>query len=150
MNPTRLRGLTGLAATLWLAAVATTPMAQGQRRDLPDDEGSETVATICGDCHGADRVSAQRRSRVEWQALVEDMAGRNGVATEEDINTIVAYVVKHFGRVNVNKAAEKDLVEIVDLSQPEAAAIVDYRKRQGDYKTLDDLKKVPELDAAKV
>ena len=53
-------------------------------------------------------------------------------------------------KVNVNKAAASELETALQLSEKSAGAIVDYRKQNGDYKNLDDLKKVPGLDAAKL
>ena len=143
-----VRLLTGLVTLLGLAAAHGAISAQ--EGDLPAGEGRETAIRICGDCHGVEKVPSPRRSRAEWQDLVEEMASRNGVATPGDIRTIVQYVVVNFGRVNVNRASEADLVEIVQLTASEASAIVAFRKREGDYKTLEDLRKVPKLDFARI
>ena len=142
------RLLTWLVTPLWLAAVHGALSAQNG--DLPAGEGRETVIRICGDCHGVEKIPSPRRSRAEWQDLVEEMAGRNGVATPDDIRTIVQYVVVNFGRVNVNRASGADLVEIVQLTAAEASAIVEFRTREGDYLTLEDLRKVPKLDFARI
>jgi competence ComEA-like helix-hairpin-helix protein len=146
------RSLTAGAALMWmLAAVATVDSrAAAQAGVLPEDEGFETVQAICADCHEAERIADQRRGRAEWQTLVEDMAARNGVATEDDINVIVAYAMRHFGRVNVNRAIEADLTEIVGLAPAEAAAIVHYRTDHGEFHALEDLRKVTEVDFAKI
>jgi competence protein ComEA len=52
--------------------------------------------------------------------------------------------------VNVNKADAAELQSSLYLSGKDAAAIVDYRKQNGDYKSLDDLKKVPGIDVGKI
>jgi competence protein ComEA len=78
------------------------------------------------------------------------MAGRGGAATEDDTRVIVDYVVAHFGLVNVNRASEGDLVEIVQLSASDAAAIVEFRMREGEFRTLDDLRKVQGVDFATI
>ena len=146
-----VRFLTGIVTLMWLTALHGALSAQeGRVGDLPDGEGQETVIRICGDCHSVEKIPSPRRSRAEWQELVEEMAARNGVATADDIYTIVHYVVASFGRVNVNRASEDDLVEIVQLTASEASAIVEFQKRQGDYHTLDDLRKVPGLDFARI
>ena len=147
----RVRWLTGVVTLTWLAALhGAVPARQGRAGDLPDGEGRETVIRICGDCHGVEKISSPRRSRAEWQELVEEMAARNGVATADEIHTIVRYVVVNFGRVNVNRASEADLMEIVQLTASEASANVEFRTREGDYRTLDDLRRVPGLDFAKI
>ena len=147
-----VRFLTGIVTTLmWLTVLHRAVSTQEERvGDLPAGEGRETAIRICGDCHGVEKIPSPRRSRAEWQDLVEEMAGRNGVATPDDIRTIVQYVVVNFGRVNVNRASGADLVEIVQLTAAEASAIVEFRTREGDYLTLEDLRKVPKLDFARI
>ena len=144
------------AAVLWSmaalsasAASSAASAAQSRPGELPEGEGRDVVEAICSNCHGLDQVAAQRRTRGEWEYLVEDMASRAG-AGADDIKAIVGYVVAHFGRANVNNAPESDLVVIVDLTQAEATAIVEYRKKEGDYRTLEDLRKVPALDFARI
>ena len=45
-------------------------------------------------------------------------------------------------KVNVNKATAKELVKVKGLNTTKAKAIVAYRKKHGDFKSLDDLKLV--------
>ncbi len=45
-------------------------------------------------------------------------------------------------KVDVNKASVKDLSKVKGVSAAQAKAIVAYRKKNGDFKTLDDLKNV--------
>jgi competence protein ComEA len=45
-------------------------------------------------------------------------------------------------KVNVNKASAKDLMKVKGLNAAKARAIVAYRKKHGDFKTLDDLSSV--------
>jgi competence protein ComEA len=63
------------------------------------------------------------------------------------------YLVKNFpansGKIQVNKATAAQLVNGVGLTETEAAAVVDYRKKNGDFKSIDDLKKVPDVDGKK-
>jgi competence protein ComEA len=140
----------GIAAIAWVAAVHAPTSVRAVQRDLPPGEGRETVITICGDCHGPEMVGSQRRSKIEWETLIEDMASRNAVATDEEKKIILAYALQTFGRVNINTATAEDVTQIVQLTAAEAAAIVDYRQKSGEYKTLDDLRKVPGLDFARI
>ena len=135
---------------IWLVALKATPLTQSRPRDLPPGEGRDEIMTHCSDCHGIEKVTSPRRSRAEWQDLVQDMAARNGVATDDDIKVIVRYVVANFGRVNVNRATAADLLDIVQLAADEAAAIVDFRNQAGEYRALEDLRKVPGIDFAKI
>lgn len=46
------------------------------------------------------------------------------------------------GKVNLNKADAKALMQVKGINPYKAHAIVSYRKQNGDFKTLDDLNKV--------
>lgn len=45
-------------------------------------------------------------------------------------------------KVNINKASVKELTKVKGLSSSKARAIVAYRKKHGDFKSLDDLANV--------
>jgi competence protein ComEA len=135
---------------IWTAVTHVSTSATAAQNELPADEGRNTVITICGDCHGPEYVANQRRSRVEWEMLVEDMANRNGVATEDDRKVIVGYALRNFGKVNINTAPADDITLIVQLPAGQSTAIVDYRQKSGEFKTLEDLRKVPGIDFAKI
>jgi competence protein ComEA len=45
-------------------------------------------------------------------------------------------------KVNINKASAKDLMKVKGINASKARAIVAYRKKHGDFKSLDDLAKV--------
>lgn len=45
-------------------------------------------------------------------------------------------------KVNINKASVKDLAKVKGLNSTKAKAIVAYRKKHGDFKSIDDLKNV--------
>lgn len=45
-------------------------------------------------------------------------------------------------KVNVNKATTKDLAKVKGLNASKARAIVAYRKKHGDFKSLEDLNNV--------
>ena len=73
----------------------------------------------------------------------------------QEINAVLEYLVKHFPaeevpRINVNKAEAIDLESGLSLTRSEAAAIIQYRTQNGSFKSIEDLKKVPGVDAAKI
>lgn len=45
-------------------------------------------------------------------------------------------------KVDLNKATAKELMKVKGLNGPKARAIVSYRKKHGDFKSVDDLKMV--------
>jgi competence protein ComEA len=125
------------------------PVAQAQ--DLPDAKGKDVTNKVCGSCHEAGVVSKYRNSQDDWVSIVEDMKGRGADGTNEDFKTIVAYLTYFFGPdVNINKASTKELQTQLDITSEESDAIVKYRQDQGDFKSFDDLKKVPGLKISKM
>ncbi len=73
--------------------------------------------------------------------------------TREERAAIVEYLAANFkpgGKIYINKAAAKDLESALEISAAEAEAVVAYRRDVGDFKTLDDLKKVPGFSISKV
>jgi competence protein ComEA len=73
--------------------------------------------------------------------------------TPKEMAAIVEYLSANFkpgGKIYVNRATAKDLETALDLSSRDAEAVARYREEQGSFKTLDDLKKVPGLEVAKI
>ena len=50
----------------------------------------------------------------------------------------------------MNKASADEIKAWLDVDEKVAQAVVDYRTANGAFKTIEDLKKVPGIDAAKV
>ena len=140
VNRSRLAGLAGAL----LASIAAA-------QSLPDGPGKELVETICSECHEPTRVIGQQRTKADWQLKVTEMLQEDQDVTQRERDTIINYLAANFPRkVNVNKAPAKELEITLELSSRESEAIVRYREEKGGFKTVDDLKKVPGVDAAKV
>jgi competence protein ComEA len=45
-------------------------------------------------------------------------------------------------KVDLNKATKKELMSVKGINSAKARAIISYRKKHGDFKSLDDLKEV--------
>src|ERR1700759_4842899 len=121
--------------------------------ELPAGAGKDTLVRVCSKCHSPDNVIANGQDRAGWEATITKMAGFGAVASDDEFTEILDYLGKNFpansGQINVNKATAAQLAAGVGLTDPEAAAVVDYRKKNGDFKTMDDLKKVPAVDGKK-
>jgi len=55
---------------------------------------------------------------------------------------LVAYVGIAFAAVNINSATKEQLESLDGIGPVKAQAIIDYRKKNGPFKSLEDLKKV--------
>jgi competence protein ComEA len=122
------------------------PMIQAQ--DLPAGKGKDDLENVCGACHGVDLIASRRATKEGWGYIVDDMVSRGASATNEQIRTINEYLTKNFGQVNTNKAPSAEIATVLEITAAQADAIVKYRMDHGDFKTLDDVKKVPGLATA--
>ena len=135
------------------AVIVVSALAAAQAIDpsaLPAGYGRDVLFRVCGDCHGVETVTAERRTRAEWRGVVEDMSSRGEQATDDEIKKLIDYLSIHVGRVNVNRASADDLKGVLELTPEQASAIVAYRMKEGDFHTIDDLKKVPAIDARRI
>ena len=63
---------------------------------------------------------------------------------------LVAYVGIAFAAVNINSATKEQLESLDGIGPVKAQAIIDYRKKNGPFKSLEDLKKVDGIGDATV
>lgn len=135
-----------------LCVAVFLPWVRAQER-LPAGPGREALKKVCSPCHSAENVIGLAKSREDWGALVGEMAERGAQGTDDEFNDVVDYLTEHFPKappVNVNKATAAELEKALGFSAKESAAIVQYRQEKGNFKTADDLAKVPGLDAKKL
>ena len=141
---------------LVLSIFAGSVIAFGQSESapvLPDGAGKETFVSVCSLCHAPTAPMGKQWTRAEWELKVTEMLQEEPDVTREERAVIVEYLAANFrpgGKIYINKAGAKDLVTALEISPAEADAIVRVRKAQGDFKSLDDLKKVSPLDVSKV
>lgn len=147
---------------------------------LPDGPGKQIIQKDCVSCHSVANITRQRGSEDDWSNTVSNMIGRGATISDDDADTLIQYLVKHFGpsapksdaapppeqgsaaaapgakqaeasdSVNVNKASPTELESKLGLTEAEATALVHYREQKGDFKTIQDLTSVPGLDADKI
>lgn len=121
--------------------------------ELPPGAGKDTLIRVCSSCHSPDNVIANGQDRTGWENTITKMAGFGATGTDEEFTEILEYLVKNFPaseRVKVNKATAAQLESGLGLTATEAEAVVAYREKNGDFKSIDDLKKVPDVDAKKL
>ena len=85
-----------------------------------------------------------------WQDLIVKMTTLGLQGTDEEFTATLDYLTASFPpKINVNRANATQLMSALGLTTQEAAAVVTYRDKNGNYKTIDDLKKVSGVDAKK-
>jgi len=58
------------------------------------------------------------------------------------VKTFVCFAENNIGKVNLNKADKEDLMDIPGLGERLASRILEYRQQNGDFASLEDLKKI--------
>ncbi|MBI4903996.1 MAG: helix-hairpin-helix domain-containing protein [Acidobacteria bacterium] len=139
------------AYILILAVIATTAAAQ----QLPDGPGRAEIEKMCKGCHEMARSISLRQDRDGWSSTMSKMTAFGMKATEQETNLALDYLAKHYPAgdvppLNINKATAIQLESALSLRRSQAAAIIEYRTRNGQFKSIDDLKKIPNIDIAKI
>jgi competence protein ComEA len=152
----RLWRLTFLCVVLALfAGVILPPSTTGQERPLPDGTGKEEARKLCSGCHELEKSFSVRQDRAGWQLTLEKMVSYGMKASERDIAAVLEYAAKNFAadevpKIKVNEAKAIELESGLSLKRSQAAAVIKYREKNGPFKSIEDLKKVPGIDAAKI
>ena len=137
-----------------IVSVSLAPAVWAQ--DFPPGEGRDTLKKVCTQCHDIDSVPRLRYSRSDWANLVFSMKDMGADATGAELDQIIDYLAKNFGKgdevkkTNVNSASAKEIEAALGFTTKESEAIVLYRMKNGNYKDIDTMKKVEGVDASKV
>jgi competence protein ComEA len=131
-----------------VAVLRSSPAATQDR--FPDAPGKSVLIKTCGNCHEAEKVLAQALTADGWAETLTNMAQFGAEATEDEWRLIQQYLDSQLAVIAINKAADEEIQRTVEVPEAVARAIVAYRRDNGNFKSVDDLKKVPGLDAAKV
>ena len=115
-------------------------------QDFPDGEGRQVFMGKCGQCHNLEYAAANRHTRGQWGGIIRQMIETGADVTDEDRAAIVEYLTKNFGKISINTAPVEEIETILDLTSKDAKAIVAYRSEHGPFKSLDELKEVPDID----
>ena len=136
-------------------AIPASPQQAPDHPEFPAGQGRDTTLRVCSKCHSVNNLLATGRDREGWENIIVKMASLGMEGTDEEYTDIADYLTANFppsygAPINVNKADAKQLAMTLVLTPAEANAIVAYREKNGDYKSLDDLKKVPNVDPIKL
>ena len=136
--------------SFWLFLIFLVTMTAAAQQ-LPDGAGKAQLEKMCTQCHELSRSVSLRQDRDGWSQTMGKMAAFGMKSTDSDFALVLTYLTLHYPPedrppVNINKAPAIELEARLSLKRSQAAALIAYRKEHGDFKSLDDLKKVPLLD----
>ena len=75
-------------------------------------------------------------------------AGAKG--TDEQFDRLMRYLLRNWTKVDVNTATAAEIAPVLDVSDATAQAIVKRRTENGSFKTIEELKKVPGVNGARL
>ena len=145
----------GLSLATGRAVSAAQDTKADAHPEFPQGPGRDTTLSKCSQCHSASNILAMGRTREGWEGIITKMVDLGATGTDEEFSSILDYLTKSFppastNKVNVNKAPADLMATGLGITTDEAKSIVVYREKNGPFKTLDDLKKVPAVDAKKL
>ena len=139
-----------------LAAIICFASADAQAVDkpkLPEGPGREMTEKLCGSCHGVGLFVNRRESRESWNGIIEDMIRRGMKGEDEEYGEVSDYLAVHLSKsspapkLKVNEVTLKAIASALAISEEQAAAVVKYRVANGKFQGMEDLLKVPGIDA---
>ena len=140
----------GAALLTFTALTAASPGQAGSQQPTSgnpaEDPANDLFIQTCNRCHDAARITAIRRTKTEWEEVINKMIERGATGSEDDFMTVFGYLRRHYGKVYINTAAPEELTTSLGLTNKDAEAIVAFRKANGNFADLDSVKKVPNID----
>jgi competence protein ComEA len=140
-----MRTTTLFAVSLTLAVCTT------YAQTLPEGPGRAATIRICGKCHSPERAASLHQRRSAWEDTIVKMVKLGAQGSDEELEAVLNYLSTHFatevpGPIDINKARAVDLEAGLLLRRSQAEAVIEYRDKNGFFKSIDDLRNVPGLD----
>ena len=129
-----------IAAVLILPLLPVAPAAAQSLEDFPEGNGKQFVQQICMQRHDLAFLLRQRRTEDDWKKTVTRMSQKGLGGPIGNYNVVAACMFKNFGReedtskINMNKASLEEIMAKTGLTKEEAAALLGYRSRNGDFR----------------
>jgi competence protein ComEA len=147
-------GFVALSMPRTTVGAQTNPPAD-QHPEFPAGAGRDVVLEVCGKCHSPNIILAYGQNRLNWENTITKMVQKGAEGTDEDFTEIADYLTEKFPpstvqKIFVNMASDKQLAAVLDISVDDAKAIITYRESQKGFNSIDDMKKVPNVDAKKI
>lgn len=107
-------------------------LAGGLTSDAAGDYINQAMLTEDGQ-----RIYIPTKDELADLTLAEYVIGDNNVTTIKDVD------IEASGKVNINTAGDTELMSLPGIGQAKAKAIIDYRRKYGDFKDITDLMDIP-------
>jgi competence protein ComEA len=149
-----------LAFSIWpglsvSAGQNVAPEPASAHPEFPVGEGRDAVMRLCVRCHSPNIILASGQNRLGWENTITKMVRLGATGDDEDFTDIADYLTKNFPpsavqKIFVNMATDKQIATVLEISVDDAKAMVAYRDKQQGFKSIEDMKQVPNVDAKKI
>jgi len=134
---------------------SSTSSQQDAHPEFPPGQGRDAVFRLCTKCHSPNIILANGQTREGWEDTITKMVRLGATGDDEDFTDIADYLTKNFPpskipKLFVNKATDQQLATLLGISLDDAKAITTYRDKVGGFKSIDDMKKTPNVDTQKI
>jgi competence protein ComEA len=120
-----------------------------QKTSDQDKTDKAVFESVCGACHPPGMVD-DIRSEQEWKETVDQMISIGAKADERQLESVMRYLLRNHTKININAATASEIAPVLAVTESTARAIVARRKEIGAFKTIEELAKVPGVDAAQL
>ena len=123
--------------------------------EFPPGDGREVVMRVCAKCHSPNIILAYGQNRTGWENTITKMARLGAKGSDDDYSDIADYLTANFPpstlqKIFVNMASDKQISAILGISLEDAKAIIAYRDKVKGFKSLEEMKSVPNVDTKKI
>ena len=120
-------------------------------QSLPEGPGRAATIRVCGKCHSPEKAASLHQRRSAWEDTIVKMIKLGAQGSDEELEAVLNYLSTHFatempGPIEINKARAVDLEAGLLLRRSQARAVIEYRDKNGPFKSVDDLRNVPGID----
>ena len=147
--------LVTLARTSVVAGQNATSQNQPDHPEFPAGDGRDAVMRLCVKCHSPNIILASGQDRKGWENTIIKMVHLGATGTDEDFTDIADYLTANFPasaikKIFVNSATDKQIAEILEITIDDAKALIAYREKIEGFKSIEDMKQVPGVDAKNI
>jgi competence protein ComEA len=132
------------------AAPPAQPPVPASTMTIAPGPGADVFESVCVKCHPPDRIVVIHRTRIEWDEVLDKMITRGAQVTDDNYGTLEDYLLRNYGKININKAPKDDIALVLGTTPAQADAIVKFRAANGPFADFAAVTKVPGLDAKKL
>lgn len=146
MRQSLLRAFAAGVFFLFSSASAQTPDANAGKADFE---------RICQQCHELARSTSLHQDRDGWAGTVSKMISLGAQGTNSQFVAIIDYLAATYPgqplpKIDANTARAIDFESAFSLRRSQSALIIAYREKNGPFKSVADLEKVPGIEASKI